>query len=309
MPINEYGMNDDFVEFFSIEEFIDKIRLDDGLLYHLEDTSRDFDKYINLLSQYSDEEIINYLVSISHQELIANQNIENYDLNLKLLENKGILFNSLNISHKRIHDLHNFVMESADDSFIPSFVYRKTPVNISNIKKDGTEDIFWRGANPEDVNRFMADFIKVYKQNKMSLVYSNPFLNSALMSLIFNRIHPYTDGNGRTSRIIYNLKFTEKINKNYQTRLMLCPLNISNRILANKKTYVNRIDHIAFDIETDNNEALNKWFDFILTMADEQLYYSKNRIDYLLRIRESLLSIDDEKTLKRVKGMKLSKLK
>lgn len=117
---------------------------------------------------------------------------------------------------------------------------------------------FGGGANPEDVNRFMADFIKVYRQNKMSLVYSNPFLNSALMSLIFNRIHPYTDGNGRISRIIYNLKFTEKINKNYQTRLMLCPLNISNRILVNKKTYVDRIDHIAFDLETDNNEALNK---------------------------------------------------
>ena len=90
---------------------------------------------------------------------------------------------------------------------------------------------------------------------------------------------------------------------------MLCPLNISNRILANKKTYVNRIDHIAFDIETDNNDALNKWFDFILTMADEQLYYSRNRIDDLLSIRESILSIDDEKTLRRVKGMKLSKLK
>ena len=309
MPINEYGMNDDFVKYFYIEEFIDKIKLVDSLLYHLEETSRDFDEYITLLSQYTDEEIINYLISISHQELRANQNIENYDLNTKLLENKGILFDSLNISNKRIHDLHNFVMESADESFIPSFTYRKTPVNISSIKKDGTEDVYWKGANPEDVNRFMTDFIKVYKQNKMSLVYSNPFLNSALMSLIFNRIHPYTDGNGRTSRIIYNLKFTEKINKNYQTRLMLCPLNISNRILANKKTYVDRINYIAFDLETDNNKAINNWFDFILTMADEQLYYSKQRINDLLKEKEPIISLDDEKTLKRVKKMKLSKLK
>lgn len=145
-PVNEYGMNDDFVKFFSIEEFIDKIRLDDGLLYHLEDISKVFDQYITLLSQYSDEEIIDYLIRIVHQELRANQNIENYDLNLKLLENKGVLFDSLNISHKRIHDLHNFVMESADESFIPMFAYRRTPFNISNIKKDGTEDIFWRGC-------------------------------------------------------------------------------------------------------------------------------------------------------------------
>lgn len=44
-------------------------------------------------------------------------------------------------------------------------------------------------------------------------------------------------------------------------------------------------------------------------MADEQLYYSKHKIDDLLRIGDSLLSINDEKTLRREKQMKLSKLK
>ena len=154
----------------------------------------------------------------------------------------------------------------------------------------------------------MNDFIKVYKQNKISLLYSNPFINAAMMSLLFNRIHPYPDGNGRTSRLIYNLKFTEQINKLYQTRLLLCPLNLSNRILANKYTYVKCIDHIYFGLSEDTNKEINNWLDFILTMADEQLYYSKSRLEDLV-VKRVNNEPPDEYTLKKIKQMKISRLK
>ena len=41
------------------------------------------------------------------------------------------------------------------------------------LYEDGTEDIFWRGANPEDVNKFMTDFINIYKQSGTSLLFSS----------------------------------------------------------------------------------------------------------------------------------------
>ena len=307
MPINEYGMNSDYVKYFSLEEYLERIKLQDDLLFHLEDTSKDFDDYIKLLSIYDDEEIINYWIDLVHQELKASQNIENLGFNESVLAENGYLFNSLNINHRRIHDLHNFIMASGDDTFTPMYTYRKTPVKISRCK-DGIEEIFWRGANPEDVNRFMNDFIKVYKQNKISLLYSNPFINAAMMSLLFNRIHPYPDGNGRTSRLIYNLKFTEQINKLYQTRLLLCPLNLSNRILANKYTYVKCIDHIYFGLSEDTNKEINNWLDFILTMADEQLYYSKSRLEDLV-VKRVNNEPPDEYILKKIKQMKISRLK
>lgn len=307
MPINEYGMNSDYVKYFSLEEYLERIKLQDDLLFHLEDTSKDFDDYIKLLSIYDDEEIINYWIDLVHQELKASQNIENLGFNESVLAENGYLFNSLNINHRRIHDLHNFIMTSGDETFTPMYTYRKIPVKISRYK-DGIEEIFWRGANPEDVNRFMNDFIKVYKQNKISLLYSNPFINAAMMSLLFNRIHPYPDGNGRTSRLIYNLKFTEQINKLYQTRLLLCPLNLSNRILANKYTYVKCIDHIYFGVSEDTNKEINNWLDFILTMADEQLYYSKSRLEDLV-VKRANNEPPDEYILKKIKQMKISRLK
>lgn len=127
------------------------------------------------------------------------------------------------------------------------------------------------------------------------------------MSLLFNRIHPYSDGNGRTSRVIYNLKFTEQINKLYRAKLVLCPLNLSNRLLANKYSYVNAIDHIAFNLTEDTNLAINKWFDFILTMADEQLFYSEPRLERLVTYNENLIS--EPELSKKVKSMRLSRLK
>ena len=244
MPIDEFGRNLDFVEYFSLEEFVDRIDLLDNPLNHLEETSKAFDEYLSLLAMYDNESIINYWINSTHQELIANQDIERLQFNQEVLQQKGVFFDTFSISHKRIHDLHNFVMLSSDSNYVPNNEYRKVPVNISRYT-DAGEEIFWRGAKPEAVDRFMTDFINIYKKNKTALVYSSPFLRAAITSLLFNRIHPYTDGNGRTSRIIYNLKFTEQMNKIHQTNLRLNPLNISHRILVNKPTYVKTINRIS----------------------------------------------------------------
>lgn len=307
MPIDEFGRNLDYVEYFSLEEYIDKIDLLDYLLNHLEETSKEFDKYVSLLAEYKDEDVVNYWISSAQQEYVANQDIERLRFNAEVLKDKGVFFDTLSISHKRIHNLHDFVMLSSDDNYIPTGSYRKVPVNISRYTDSG-EEIFWRGANPEDVCKFMNDFINIYKQNKMGILHSNPFLRAALTSLLFNRIHPYTDGNGRTSRIIYNLKFTEQMNKCYQTKLMLNPLNISSRILANKLTYVKCINQIAFNLKEDNNKAINDWFDFILYMADEQLNFSKDKLTHLIETSQRN-DTSEQEVLKRVKQMKMSKLK
>ena len=208
-------------------------------------------------------------------ELVSNQKIESLKQDeSRILDNK-IFFDTLSISHKRIHTLHNFI---TDGELEPTFSYRDTEVNVSKINSDGSEDIFWRGVKAEDVVKFMNDFIKIYKQGGTSLIFSNPFLVSSLMHLLFLRIHPYSDGNGRTARIIHNIKFTESINKLYGSRLKISPLNISESILINKITYVKRIDNIYFDIKHDSNNEINAWFNFILDMIDEQLYKSMNKL-------------------------------
>lgn len=274
MPIIN-GMNSDYVDYFSLEDYISRIKLLPRVLEHLEETNKEFDKYINELFKYDEEYIINYWIYLLYIELISNQKIESLKQDeSRILDNK-IFFDTLSINHKRIHTLHNFITEGELE---PTFSYRDGEVNVSKINSDGSEDIFWRGVKAEDVIKFMNDFIKVYKQGGTSLIFSNPFLVSSLMHLLFLRIHPYSDGNGRTARIIHNIKFTESINKLYGSRLKISPLNISESILINKITYVKRIDNIYFDIKHDSNNEINAWFNFILDMVDEQLYKSMNKL-------------------------------
>jgi len=319
MPIDFRGMNSDYIEYFNMEEYIDRIRLLPTVLSHLESTNRDFDNYMKKLSMYDEDYIIKCWISSLYYELSYNQKIENSKFNMLSLDGKSVFFDKLSISHKRIHELHNFVIKKEIDEGLQqeTYEYRTVHVNVSDFDEKGNEYIFWRGVNPEDVNKFMNDFIKIYKQGGTSLLYSNPFLASALMHLLFLRIHPYTDGNGRTSRVIHNLKFTEMINKVYGTRLKLSPLNLSGSILVNKITYVKRIDNIYFDLKNDTNENLNKWFDFILDMADERIYIATQRLCQVdpSKIktviegdeREMIGDISSVDTIKN--GMRLSRIK
>lgn len=300
MPIVN-GMNSDYIDYFSLFDYVNKIKLSSMVLAHLEDTNKEFDNYMHTLAMYDEEYIVNYWIYLLYEELTYSKRIENLSFDVRKLTDKGLFFDTLTISHKRIHMLHNFI---TDGEMIPTNEYRSSEVKVSRINKDSSEDIFWRGAKAKDVNNFMDDFIKVFKHNGTSLLFSNPFLASSLMHLLFLRIHPYTDGNGRTSRIIHNIKFTEMINKLYGTNLKLSPLNLSGSILLNKITYVKRIDNIYFDLNHDNNESINAWFNFILDMADEQLYMASNRIPNI----DNRFIIDND-TSKKVKAMKLSKIK
>ena len=270
------GMNSDIVEYFSLDEYVDRIVLFPYVLEHLQDTNHEFINYIKKISKYDEDYIINYWIYLLYEELKFNQKIENIDFTKIDLLHDTVFFDTLKISNKRIHGLHNFAMRGQCE---PTFDYRKSDVNVSRYKSNGEEEIFWRGARYQDIDRFMSDFIKIYKRNDISLLMSNPFLKSSLIHLLFLRIHPYTDGNGRTARLLHNAKFTETINKIYGTRLKISPLNLSESIYLNKPTYTRAIDNIYFDLIHDSNDAINDWFNVMLNMADEQIYASSNKLD------------------------------
>lgn len=135
-----------------------------------------------------------------------------------------------------------------------------------------------------------------YKTKSVKEIYNNPFIRSALAHLILVRIQPFDDGNRRTSRIIQNLSFTSSINKIYGTNLKLSPLNISTNINLSRGTYIDRIHRVKFDIDSDNNDEVNAFIDFILNMYDEQLYFQRNNIP-------TILSTIKEKDINEVENM------
>ena len=213
------------INYFDLEKFVNKIKLNRNVLEHMQETNLNFDKYFKNLAKYDDEFQLYFWISLAYDEIKNNNFVENHKFKDFDLTEKNLFFDSLNISNNRIHNIHKFVMKDQDD-YYRAGKYRTTEVKVSNIEED-REEIFWYGAKAKDLKQFMNSFIKIYKSNSMSVIDSNPFLKSALIHLLFVKIHPYHDGNGRTARTLHNIKFTEILNRIYKMNLKICPVNLS----------------------------------------------------------------------------------
>ena len=130
--------NDAIVEYFPLEKYVDKIILKPLVLEHLQDTSSDFKTYIKKISSYDDKYIIDYWIYLLYEELHYSQKIENMDFKEINLLNQSVFFNTLTISNKRIHELHNFAIKG---EYEPTFEYRDSEVNVSRFKSDGKAQI------------------------------------------------------------------------------------------------------------------------------------------------------------------------
>ena len=295
------------INYFNLEKFVNNIKLEPKILEHMQETNINFDKYFKQLSKYNDEFMLYFWISLAYDEIknsnfVERHNFKNFDLSIS-----DLFFDKLSISHNRIHNIHKFVMKNENETEKIG-KYRKTDVRVSNITQD-TEEIFWYGAKPEDIKKFMDSFIKIYKTNSISIIDSNPFLKSALIHLLFIKIHPYYDGNGRSARIIHNIKFTETLNRLYNMNLKICPVNLSESINLNLISYMKSFDNIYFDLKHDNNDAINYWFDFILNMYDEQLYNKKNMINNIDEIMERIITIKEKINLNDIKLPKNSRIR
>lgn len=268
----ENGVNLERVLYFPLEEYINRITLSDEILMHSEETEENFRIYIDELKQYCKESINDFLVETFSDEIVDSNRIENHLINPKDIRNKNIFLDSTTINHRKIKELHRFVTDDNEE-----YEYRNIDAWVR--KKIGeSETIYWYGADPKDIFKFVDDFIRIYGSQLKPELNNSPFIKSALFHLLIMRIHPFKEGNGRVSRMIQNMKFTETIAELYGYDLKISPLHLSKSILINKKTYYKRINDIYFDLTHNANDAINDFFDFILYMFDEQIFYMINRL-------------------------------
>ena len=279
------------IEYFNLLDFIEKIKVDPFVLEHMEDINKEFDEYFKELSKLDDKFVLYFLTSLARDEINNNQKVENHKIKDFDFSIANLFFDSLEISHNRIHELHRFAMKD-DENIEKHGVYRKNPARVSKIYDD-KEEIYWYGVEPEDINKFMDDFIKVYKSRKPSVLDSNPFIKSSLIHLLLAKIQPYFDGNRRTARTLHNIKFTEIINEIYDMDLKICPINLSESITLNILSYIKVLNNTYFDLNHDNNEIINYWFNLMLNMYEEQLYRNKYVIDNIDENVQKILEIKD----------------
>lgn len=256
--------------YFDISKYLDNIVIDSDNLNRAFYTLMEYEEYVEKFIQYDHETFKLLLIKSFYNELRDSNLIENHIIYPEEVLKGDYNIDDFNISHTRIKQLHSFSERGTGE-----FDYRKIDAWVRLLQNDN-ETIFWYGAKPDDIERFMDDFINLYKSD---LYDDNMFLKCILLHLTLMRIHPFKDGNGRTVRLLTDMKFTELTNRLYDTNLSISPLHLSNSLNRNKSRYNNIINSIYFDMNHDSNKEINTFIKFMLDMYDEQIFYMNNLLD------------------------------
>ena len=272
-------------DYFNIFDYIGKIKLCKDINEHALYSEMEYMNYMNKLISFDSKEIDLFLINTFYRELRDSNLIEDNIIYPEEVLNGDVYLDNFNISDARIKRIHNFATRGTCP-----YEYRTNEVWVSAIR-GLKEHIFWYGAKPEDIQKFINDFMELYKSDIFN---DNIFLKCALIHLIFIRIHPFKDGNGRTCRLITNMKFAEMTNALCGHNFKISPLHLSHSIYRNRAGYSKHIDNIYFDLDNFNNDDLNKWFEFMLRMYDEQLYYMGNRLTKSEKVLKKAIKLEEQ---------------
>ncbi len=125
--------------------------------------------------------LVDHLEAINHQEAI-------YYI-------RDLADNNIEISEREIKNIHAIILKSIQN--MEAGAYRKSQVYIN--LQDGSKHEF---PQPFMLDNLMQDFLKFFNDNKGNL---HPVEMATQLHQKLVNIHPFIDGNGRTSRLLMNL--------------------------------------------------------------------------------------------------------
>jgi Fic family protein len=160
-------------EVFDIEYTYESNRIEGNTL-----SLRETSFVINEGLTIRDKSLREHLEAINHQEAI------NYI--------REVIADDAPFDERSLKNIHALILHGIDRMSAGS--YRSVPVGIS-----GTDIVF---PQPFRLQNLMEEFFRFYEENKESM---HPAELAAEMHERLVNIHPFIDGNGRTSRLIMNL--------------------------------------------------------------------------------------------------------
>ncbi len=197
----------------------------------------------------------------------TEKEVVNYNHALELL-NEALKQDDLVISLKLILSIHKTVTQNL---LSPTYSgkLRKKPVVVNDPK---TGNAVYLPPNAEDVKKLILDLIKFVKQAENKL---DPLITAGIFHKQMVIIHPFIDGNGRTTRLV--------------TKILLAKMGLNTFNLFSFENYYNQnvtkyfqyIGEYGDYYELENSIDFTNWLE----------YFTGGLIDELLRVQKTLPEI------------------
>jgi Fic family protein len=123
------------------------------------------------------------------------QEVENYLVALREIDN--LADSGQVIDTNQILKIHKTVVSGLIDGE-KAGVFRQGPVYVINVLPKGDEELAYTPPKSEEVPELIAGLLDWLKNNSQV----HPIIRAGLFHYQFETIHPFTDGNGRTGRLL-----------------------------------------------------------------------------------------------------------
>jgi Fic family protein len=174
-------------------------------------------------------------------------------------------------------DAHPLGTRTAEDictqiKAVQMTVRRTTGTRLAN---DATGEIVYTPPEGEGVLR---DLLANWERYLHNAVDHDPLIRMAVGHYQFEAIHPFTDGNGRTGRIINSLYLIE------QNLLTLPILYLSRYIIQNKADYYRLL------LQVTREQAWEPWIIYILKGIEETAVWTTAKIAAMRQLSENTMA-------------------
>lgn len=168
-----------------------------------------------------------------------------------------------------ILNIHKVVINGLVDKE-KSGIWRKKQVYVVNILEKGREEIAYTPPPAKEVPALIVDLLNWLKQNQQV----HPIVRSGLFHYQFETIHPFTDGNGRTGRLLTLLHLYQS---GIDFKKILVLEDYYNR---NRKKYYEALQ-TGDTYESRQEVDLNSWLE----------YYIQGFLDEAKKVKDRVLSL------------------
>lgn len=286
----------------SVKEFLKDVKLTEDTKEYLNETWSEIEKYILRLKEYNDKHVQLFLREYLIEDVIDSSRMENslYSFDIISYYNAGV-FDSFSDPEQVLKSVNKMVRKN--DKIIAREKYYNTYNGLKydeylelekwNLSGNYRKNVVWIGDSnniqkaihvppkPEEIPEYMKDLLDSLNnpQYEVSDELKDPIIKAALLHMIFIKIHPFGNGNGRTARILLNCCLRKGINLRFDTKFLYPPINLSPSFQFSKYSYNEYQNNIIFRPDYDNNVAINKWILYNLNSIKEQLYYLNQKLD------------------------------
>lgn len=204
-----------------------------------------------------------------YQSIVANKKLKN-PATKEVINYKEALWNGLDQLERKPFITTNLCIEIMQQIKQNSSSIRTTPgTTLSNV----AGEVIYTPPFGEQIIRDKLENLEQFINIENDL---DPLIKMALMHYQFEAIHPFSDGNGRTGRILL-LMYLKR-----EKLLDIPAIYLSEYIIANKAEYYKNLRLVT------ENEEWEDWIIYMLDMVESTAKKGLERLEEILGLMETM---------------------